>query len=129
MAQSGKKPVSPIKAGLSLRCPICGKGKLFERYLKIAPKCDRCGEDFSRADPADGPAVFVTFIAGFLIMFGVLYVEVSYRPPIWVHMVIWLPLTILLPLLLLPYLKSLLVALQFHYRAEEARMGEDKGQE
>jgi uncharacterized protein (DUF983 family) len=112
---------SPISAGLKGRCPRCGEGRLFNGFLKLAPKCQACGLDFAFADSADGPAVFIMFIAGFAMMGGVLWLEFTYEPPFWVHMVIWLPLTILLCLSLLRPMKGLAVALQYANKAEEGR--------
>jgi len=129
MSSAANKDVSTLKAGLTLRCPYCGQGKLYKSYLKLDDACSNCGEDFSHADPADGPAVFVTFIVGFLIMFAALLLEVKYGPPLWVHIVVWLPLALLLPLLLLPLLKSILVAVQFRLKAVEDRRGPvDRGE-
>ena len=121
MSSAANKDVSTLKAGLTLRCPFCGQGKLYKSYLKLDEACSICGEDFSYADPADGPAVFVTFIVGFLIIFAALLVEVKYSPPLWVHSVAWLPLALLLPLILLPILKSILIAVQFRLKAVEDR--------
>ena len=121
MSSAANKDVSTLKAGLTLRCPFCGQGKLYKSYLKLDEACSICGEDFSHADPADGPAVFVTFIVGFLIIFSALLVEVKYSPPLWVHSVVWLPLALLLPLILLPILKSILIAVQFRLKAAEDR--------
>jgi uncharacterized protein (DUF983 family) len=112
---------SPVSAGLKGCCPRCGQGRLFSGFLKLAPKCRACGLDFSFADSADGPAVFTIFIAGFAVMGGVLWLEFTYEPPFWVHMVIWLPLTIGLCLALLRPMKGLAVALQYANKAEEGR--------
>jgi uncharacterized protein (DUF983 family) len=112
---------SPVSAGLKGCCPRCGQGRLFSGFLKLAPKCRACGLDFSFADSADGPAVFIIFIAGFAVMGGVLWLEFTYEPPFWVHMVIWLPLTIGLCLALLRPMKGLAVALQYANKAEEGR--------
>jgi uncharacterized protein (DUF983 family) len=112
---------APFVAGLRGRCPNCGQGPLFAGFLRIAPKCSSCGFDLARADTGDGPAVFVIFIAGFFGAFGILFSEIAYRPPIWVHFVIWLPLTGLLCLLLLRPFKGLMVAAQFANKASEAR--------
>ncbi len=114
---------SPVSAGLKGRCPRCGEGKLFAGYLKLAPKCQACGLDFAFADSADGPAVFIMFIAGFAIMGGVLWLEFTYEPPFWVHMVVWLPLTLGLCLALLRPMKGLAVALQYANKAGEGRAG------
>ena len=114
-------PQSSIAVGLKGRCPRCGEGKLFKSFLKVAEKCDRCDLDYSDFDSGDGPAIFIMLIAGFIIVGGVLYVEVSYMPPYWVHAALWLPATILLPLVLLPILKGWMVAQQFKHNAREGR--------
>ena len=114
-------PVSPYAAGLRCRCPRCGNGRLFAGYLTLAPRCERCNLDFSFADAGDGPAVFVILIAGFIVVGSALVVEAMWRPPYWLHALLWLPLLLLLTLGLLRPLKGLLVALQYHHKAEEGR--------
>jgi uncharacterized protein (DUF983 family) len=113
---------SSVSVGLKQRCPRCGEGKLYKRFLKVAEKCDRCDLDFSEIDSGDGPAVFIIMIAGFIIVGLVLYVEVVYRPDYWVHLVLWLPLSVLLPLVLLPVLKAWLAAQQYRHKAREGRL-------
>jgi uncharacterized protein (DUF983 family) len=117
--------VSPYAAGLRCRCPRCGEGRLFAGYLTLAPRCERCNLDFSFADAGDGPAVFVILIAGFIVVGSALVVEATWRPPYWLHAVLWLPLLLLLTLGLLRPLKGLLVALQFHHKAEQGRVDRD----
>ncbi len=112
---------SPISAGLRCVCPRCGKGRLFDGYLTLRPSCDACGLDYSFADSADGPAVFVMFIAGFVVVGLALWVEFTYEPPLWLHMALWLPTITALSLLLIRPLKSLMIALQFHHKAKEGR--------
>ena len=115
------KPVSPISAGLSCRCPECGEGPVYKTYLGFAPKCEACGVSFERADAGDGPAFFVMFLVGILITPPVLIVQVLFDPPAWVHLIIWAPVIILVSLALLRPLKSLLFALQWNNQAEEAQ--------
>ena len=50
---------SPLAAAIRSRCPRCGHGRLFDGFLKLAPRCNVCGLDYSFADPADGPAFHV----------------------------------------------------------------------
>jgi uncharacterized protein (DUF983 family) len=112
---------NPLLAGLAGRCPNCGEGYLFDGFLKVAPRCEACGYDLSKADSGDGPAVFVILIAGFLVAFAALFTEVAYHPPVWVHLVIWLPLTLVVCLALLRPLKGVMLAAQFMNKASEAR--------
>jgi uncharacterized protein (DUF983 family) len=112
---------SPLVAGLTCRCPRCGKGKLFQGFLSLRPRCDNCGLDYSAMDSGDGPAVFIILLAGFIVVFAALITEVVYQPPFWLHAVLWLPLILLVTLLPLRPMKSLMVALQYHHKATEGR--------
>ncbi len=116
-----------ILRGLRCRCPRCGKGKLFQGFLTLAPRCEACGLDYAFIDTADGPAFFVMFIAGFIVAGSALAVEMAYAPPYWVHAVLWIPLILLTTLAPLRPMKGVLVALQYHHKAEEVRFsGGDK---
>ena len=118
MTQKGA--AAPFLAGVLGRCPNCGQGPLFSGFLKVAPRCAKCGFDLARADSGDGPAVFVIFIGGFVGAFGILLTEIFYRPPMWVHFLVWLPVTALICLGLLRPMKGLMIAAQFANRASEA---------
>ena len=119
-------PVSPYIAGIACRCPRCGRGRLFTGFLTLAPACESCGLDYGFADAGDGPAVFVILIAGFLVVGAAVIVEFVWRPPYWVHALLWGPMILIVTLGLLRPLKGLLVALQFHHKAEEGRPDRDK---
>jgi uncharacterized protein (DUF983 family) len=112
----------PIMLGLRGRCPRCGRGRLFDGFLTLRPRCDRCGLDYSFADSADGPAFFVMFLSGFIVAGAALVVEMVYAPPYWVHALLWAPLILLTTLLPLRPIKGLLIALQYHHKAEEGRV-------
>lgn len=115
-------PVNPVSAGLAGRCPRCGEGRLFSGFLSLQKGCRNCGLSYDFADSGDGPAVFVIMIVGFVIVGLVLAVELSFQPPIWLHLVLWLPLTVLLAGGILRPLKGLLIALQFRNNAREGRL-------
>ena len=119
---SSDKSPRPLVAGLLSRCPRCGKGKLFQGFLALAPRCEHCGLDYSFVDSADGPAFFVVFLSGFIVAGSALAVEMLYEPPYWVHAALWLPLILLVTLAPLRLLKGLLIALQFHHKAAEGRL-------
>ncbi len=111
--------VSPIAAGLACKCPRCGRGALYDGFLSVAARCGTCGLDLEKADSGDGPAVFIIFILGFLVVPLALLLESQLAPPYWVHVAIW-PVVILGGALgLLRPLKGLLIALQFHHKASE----------
>ena len=113
---------SPMTAGLKGHCPRCGEGKLFNGFLALGDECGNCGLKYDFADSADGPAVFIMFIVGFIVVGLAMWVEFTYEPPIWLHLVMWFSLTGVLSLLLARPLKGLMIALQYHHRAEEGRL-------
>ena len=121
MSDAARAPVSPFVAGLTGRCPRCGKGHLFAGFLNVRKDCEACGLDYSFADAGDGPAIFVILLAGFVVVGSALVVEVLYEPPLWLHALLWLPLILLTTLLPLRALKGLLIALQYRNRAAEGR--------
>ncbi|MFT3732317.1 MAG: DUF983 domain-containing protein [Hyphomicrobium sp.] len=126
MALDNIKPsVSPLSAGLSCRCPRCGKGKLFVNVLNMRDKCDACGLDYKFVDTGDGPAVFAIFILGFLVVGGALIAEFQFGVPWWMHVLLWGILTPLIGVLILRFLKATLIALQFKNKAEEARLSKE----
>jgi uncharacterized protein (DUF983 family) len=98
--------VSPIYAGLLARCPKCGKGQLFKNVLELREDCKECGLNF-------------------LVLGLALYVEFTYEPTVWVHVVLWGAFTPLFALGLLRFLKALLIALQYKNKAEEGRLAQD----
>lgn len=124
MTQAPPPRPNPILAGLRCRCPNCGRGPLFAGFLKVAERCRVCGFDLRAAEAGDGPAVFIILIVGCLVVFAALFVDLAYRPPIWVHLALWLPLTVILSLGLMRPFKGVMVALQFHHHAAEVRNDE-----
>lgn len=115
-----------IGAGLCCSCPRCGRGKLFQGFLTLRPRCDVCGLDYGFADSGDGPAVFIMFGAGAIVVGAALVTEALYHPAYWVHAALWLPLIFLLTLGPLRPLKGLMIALQYYHKAAESRFGGDR---
>lgn len=121
-------PVSPLSAGLSCRCPRCGKGKLFKGFLDIAPRCEACGLDYTFIDAGDGPAVFVILFGGFVVVAMAFFVEATWQPPLWVHALLWVPAILLVTLGLLRPFKGVLVAMQYRNKAAEGKLERRSGE-
>ncbi|HYC98265.1 DUF983 domain-containing protein [Brevundimonas sp.] len=113
--------INPIRAGLLCRCPNCGKGPLFAGFLKVVERCEPCGFDFSRLNTGDGAAVFVMQIAGTPVVFGALFIQIAYSPPIWAMALVALPLVAGLSLGLMRPGKAVMIALQMRNEAGQAR--------
>ena len=86
---------SPLATGLAAKCPRCGRGRLFKGLLTVRDKCERCGLNLAEVDSGDGPAVFLIFILGAILVPLVFWVEFTYEPAFWVHAVLWTPVVII----------------------------------
>ena len=104
---------TPLKAAIRGQCPRCGQGRLFQGFLKVRPACEACGLDFTRIQTGDGPATFIMQIAGFIVGFSALFVEIRFHPPMWVHLIVWLPLVVALSLALMRPGRGLMIGLQY----------------
>ena len=107
--------ISPIRAALGCRCPRCGQGRLFTGLLDVRGACEVCGLDLSAQDAGDGPAVFVIFFLGLIVVALAALVEIKFSPPIWVHLVLWTPFIIVGAIAMLRPLKAGLIALQYRH--------------
>lgn len=112
---AGKPAVSLAWAALACRCPRCGEGRLFTGVLTVRPACPACGLDFSAEAAGDGPAVFVILFLGLIVVGLAAWVELTFSPPIWVHLALWTPLIVGGAILMLRPLKAALIALQYHH--------------
>jgi uncharacterized protein (DUF983 family) len=108
-------PLSPLATALACHCPRCGKGKLYNGLLSVAPRCAVCGLDLAAQDAGDGPAVFVVLILGALVVGLAILVEVEFAPPMWVHLVLWTPVIFGGAILMLRPLKAWLIAMQYRH--------------
>ncbi len=108
-------------AALGARCPRCGKGKLFDGYLRIAPACSKCGLQFAGNDTGDGPAFFIMLPLCIITAVLALLLETKVEPPLWVHILIWPAFIALVVGFSLRPVKALMVALQYRYRDVEHR--------
>jgi uncharacterized protein (DUF983 family) len=119
-----------LARGFSMRCPNCGHGHLFGRFLKVADHCETCGEDFTPQRADDFPAYLVIIMVGHIVVPALLAVEMAYAPPVWLQLLIWLPVTVFSSLALLQPTKGAIVALQWQTRMhgfEESRAGRNRG--
>lgn len=102
-----------IKRGMLGRCPHCGEGRLFGRYLKVVDQCEACGEGYSAHRADDLPPYITIVIVGHIVIPLVLSVQQAFQPPDWMQFAIWGPVTLILTLLLLQPVKGGVVGLQW----------------
>lgn len=102
--------------GARQRCPACGQGALFGKYLKVRDACPACAEELHHHRADDAPPYFTMLITGHIVVGLVLAVETAYSPPLWVHAVVWPAMIMALSLWLLPRIKGALVGAQWALR-------------
>lgn len=99
--------------GFRGRCPHCGEGRLFGRFLKVVDQCEVCGEEMKHHRADDLPAYLVVLIVGHIMVGGFLSAEMMFRLTTWQHLAIWAPLTVVMSLALLQPVKGAVVGLQW----------------
>lgn len=100
--------------GFRGRCPRCGEGRLFGRFLKVRPACESCGLELHHHRADDFPPYIVMFVVGHLLGYGVYVSEIRFEGiPIWLHLAVWPTLAVVLSVGLIQPVKGAVVALQY----------------
>ena len=98
---------------LRLRCPYCGKGKLFSHGYTMFDHCSNCGWIFEREEGYWTGAIAVNLVvAEMLAAFAAIPLAIMQVSPLLV-MGLGIPLVIALPFLFYWHSKSLWMALDF----------------
>src|SRR5260370_15569836 len=79
--------------GFRMRCPHCGQGTLFGRFLKVADHCPNCDEELFHHCADDFPAYLVIAAVGHVIVPAILVVQTAYAPAFWLLLMISLRAT------------------------------------
>jgi uncharacterized protein (DUF983 family) len=95
------------------RCPACGKGKMFRKFLKVNDACPECGEELHHHRADDFPAYLVIVIVGHILVPIILAVETEFAPAYWIHAVLWGPAVLGMTLGLIQPVKGAVVAMQW----------------
>ncbi|WP_375551890.1 DUF983 domain-containing protein [Rhodophyticola porphyridii] len=111
------RPAWPaIRRGLRQRCPSCGRGHLFESYLKLRPACESCGEDLSHARADDGPAYLAILVTAKVLGMLMLWVYTTWQPGPYLLSAMFSVGAVAMALYLLPRFKGMIVGIQWAKR-------------
>ncbi|MBM1221190.1 DUF983 domain-containing protein [Ponticoccus sp. SC2-23] len=111
------RPTKPaILRGFRRRCPNCGRGHIFDGYLKVRDQCPSCREDLSHHRADDGPAYLTILVVGHLMAPLIHIAFTRFRPEPLVLATIFTIGCVALSLYLLPRLKGVVVAFQWARR-------------
>ncbi len=95
------------------RCPHCGEGRIFGRFLKVRPACEACGLELHHHRADDLPPYLVIFIVAHLVGYLILELEMGYDVPLWFQLSFWPLVTLGLALGLLQPVTGAVVGLQY----------------
>ena len=96
----------------TLRCPICGIGKVFRNFITMAPACGVCGFVYEREQGYFIGAMYINYgVAVLATMAGWIVLELLVKVPS--EWLVWLLATIALgvPICFYPYSKALWMAI------------------
>ena len=106
--------------GLRLRCPECGQGRMFRRWLTALPRCSSCGILFDRGqhDFFIGAYTVNLIIAELAVVAGlVIAILVTWPDVPWTPIKYSLAaLAVLFPLVTYPFSKSIWLAIDLIYQ-------------
>ena len=107
-----------VALALRGRCPACGQGRMFARFLKPSPACSHCGEqwDLSRSD--DFPAYIVILLLGHILVPLMIEVNRALAIPLGVQAALWPGLALVLALLMIQPAKGAVIAFQWARRMD-----------
>lgn len=95
--------------GLRLRCPVCGKGRLFRTYFAMYENCTCCGVGFAREHGQwVGSLDINTFGVALLLMIGAAF------SPSWslrVSLIVWCTAAVIVPLITFRFARGLWTAI------------------
>lgn len=109
--------VTVLIRGLLLRCPNCGKGKLFRRFFTMYDRCPVCGWRYEREEGYWTGAIAINLVVTELLIALVAVplaiVLAMNNEPITLLVAIGLPLPFVLPFLFFRHAKSLWMSIDF----------------
>jgi uncharacterized protein (DUF983 family) len=114
-----------IGRGLKGRCPSCGKGRIFDGFLRVVAHCANCHAPLGLARADDAPPYFTILIVGHIVIPAMLVMQRTSDPPSWLLSVIFIPLTLILAVGLLRPVKGATVGLilAFNMLKSDAEIG------
>ncbi len=106
-------PLVMLWRGLRLRCPNCGRGRLFRRGYTMYDRCPVCGWKFEREEGYWTGAMAVNLVVTELLLTVAAVILSIARVPILPMLAIGIPAAIVLPFLLYWHAKSLWMSIDF----------------
>jgi uncharacterized protein (DUF983 family) len=95
--------------GLTRRCPRCGQGKLFRRWVSMVERCPRCGLVLEREEGAFLGSLVLNYSVTALSLIAYLIVVLVLtlpHPPVFVLTAGAVVIAVTIPLIVYPFAKT-----------------------
>ena len=102
-----------LRRGVLCKCPRCGQGKLFRKWLKPVDSCAHCGLDISGQRADDLPAYIGIFVTGHLLAPVIIALITGFALSVWMLLAIIIPLAVIMLIGLLQPSKGAVIGLQW----------------
>lgn len=108
-----------MKRGMGMRCPNCGEGHLYRKYLKVQA-CEACGNDNTRYPADDAPPYFTILIVGHVVVAPLLFFPWIWQANIWLVLGTVMPALLFATLAFLPVVKGAVVGVHWALEPRQA---------
>lgn len=89
-------PLKKILLGMSVRCPNCEQGAMFDGLFQMNPTCPVCSVRFERRDGESlGGMMFTLGFAEIITVGGYFLVDALFDPPMVTQLIFWSVFTVL----------------------------------
>lgn len=102
-----------MRRGLAHRCPECGRGRLYNNYLKVEDMCESCGHPLGEYRADDGPAYLTILLIGHIFVAPLLFFPIVWQSSPALSLPILLSSLLAITLLLLPRVKGGWIGLMY----------------
>jgi uncharacterized protein (DUF983 family) len=106
--------VKVLLRGLFLRCPNCGKGKMFRGLFSMEETCPFCGVRYERLRGESIGGMFINLgAAEFLSVGGYFLTQALFHPPFAYQVAFWVTFNLLFVILFYRHARALWVAISY----------------
>ncbi|MEZ5681573.1 MAG: DUF983 domain-containing protein [Erythrobacter sp.] len=99
--------------GIRCRCPRCGEGRVFHKWLKPVDACPHCALDLTGQRADDFPAYIAMFVTGHLLAPVLILLAGDYDLSPLAVMAIIIPLAVVMMVIMLQPSKGAVIGLQW----------------
>lgn len=102
--------------GCKGKCPACGTGKMFYRYIKVHELCPSCKTPLDVHNVDDAPTWITLVVVLHIVAPFVMMSTIDWNWSIWLGWIVWPAVTTILCLICLPIAKGGMIGYQWAHK-------------